>query len=103
MPRSLNFKYAELPVFKYQTFDPTSVTFTDHPIIPPEIINFSDRYTDDPFKPEHAAEAEPEIICFDEPVADIEAEPELKLVEVIEDATEGNSCLLLLEILADLT
>jgi len=28
-------KYAQLPVFKYQTFDRDSLKFTDHPILPP--------------------------------------------------------------------
>lgn len=27
--------YAQLPVFKYQTFDRGSLTFSEHPIIPP--------------------------------------------------------------------
>jgi hypothetical protein len=27
--------YAQLPVFKYQTFDRESLTFSEHPIIPP--------------------------------------------------------------------
>jgi hypothetical protein len=27
--------YAQLPVFKYQTFDRDSLTFCEHPIIPP--------------------------------------------------------------------
>ena len=89
MPRRRNFKYAELPVFKYQTFDPTSVTFTDHPVVPPEVINFSDRYTDDPFKPDETIDAEPEVIVLDEPVVDLEPEPELEVIEIIEDAVEG--------------
>ena len=89
MPRRRNFKYAELPVFKYQTFDPTSVTFTDHPVVPPEVINFSHRYTDDPFKPDEAVDGEPEVIVLDEPVIDLEPDPELEVIEIIEDATEG--------------
>ena len=89
MPRRRNFKYAELPVFKYQTFDPTSVTFTDHPVAPPDVINFSDRYTDDAFKPDEAADAEAEVIVLDEPVVDPEPEQELEVIEIIEDATEG--------------
>jgi hypothetical protein len=27
--------YAQLPVYKYQTFDPKTLTFSSHPIIPP--------------------------------------------------------------------
>lgn len=27
--------YAQLPVFKYQTYDRESLTFSEHPIIPP--------------------------------------------------------------------
>lgn len=39
-------KYAELPVFKYQTYDPNSLSFVEHPIIPTDRIIFSDRHTD---------------------------------------------------------
>jgi hypothetical protein len=28
-------KYAQLPVFKYQTFDPHNLVFSEHSIIPP--------------------------------------------------------------------
>lgn len=89
MPQRRNFKYAELPVFKYQTFDPTSVTFTDHPAVPPEVINFSGRYTDDPFKPDEAADAEAEVIVLDEPAIDPELEQELEVIKIIENPTEG--------------
>ena len=30
-----SFLYAQLPVFKYQTFDRENLTFSEHPIIPP--------------------------------------------------------------------
>lgn len=36
-------KYADLPVFKYQTYDPNSLSFVDHPVIPADRIIFSDR------------------------------------------------------------
>ena len=50
------FKYAKLPVFNYQTFDRDSCTFTDHPIIPPERIQFTDRNADDLYKPDPESE-----------------------------------------------
>jgi hypothetical protein len=28
--------YAQLPVYKYQTFDQKTLTFSEHPIIPPK-------------------------------------------------------------------
>lgn len=88
MPRRKTFKYAELPVFKYQTFDQSSLTFTDHPIVPPEKINFSDRSTDDLFKHDEAGPPDPEPEApADAPPADPEPEPEI--VEVTEeDAAE---------------
>jgi hypothetical protein len=69
MPRKNNFQYAQLPVFKYQTFDRESLTFTNHPIIPPERIVFSDRHADD-LKGDEPAE--PEVIELDSPTKDIE-------------------------------
>lgn len=40
------FQYAQLPVFKYQTFDRESLKFSDHPIIPlnakPPIVDDAD-------------------------------------------------------------
>jgi hypothetical protein len=35
MAPSPSFPYAQLPVFKYQTFDNQSLTYSEYPIIPP--------------------------------------------------------------------
>jgi hypothetical protein len=77
-PRNRKYKYAELPVFKYQTFDRSTCTFTDHPIIPPERFQFTAGYADDQFQskePDH--ESEPEIITLDDPVD----EPEIMTLD----------------------
>ena len=75
MPRrSRQFKYAELPVFKYQTFNPESLTYTDHPIIPPDRISFTDRNADDLFKSEEPAALHMEILELDPPAKDEHAD-----------------------------
>jgi hypothetical protein len=68
-PRNRKYKYAELPVFKYQTFDRSTCTFTNHPIISPERFQFTAGYADDEFQSkEPEPEPEPEIITLDDPV-----------------------------------
>jgi len=58
----VSFRYAQLPVFKYRTFDIETLTYTDHPIIPPERINFSDHDTDDVFKNDDSEELQAENV-----------------------------------------
>lgn len=60
------FKYAEVPVFQYQTFDIDSCTFTDRPIIPLERVQFTDRNADDLYKSKDP-DAELEVIELDPP------------------------------------
>jgi hypothetical protein len=58
------FQYAQLPTYGYQTFDPSAVSFSFHPIIPPERLYPSNRFADDQMKPDEAppplAEENPE-------------------------------------------
>lgn len=90
MPRRKDFRYAELPVFKYQTFDPNSLTFTDHPIVPPEKINFSNRSAEELFTHDDDAASEPEVVVLtdDQPP---EPEPEVEVVEVKDEPAEPGS------------
>ena len=79
------FKYAELPVFKYQTFNPEAVIFTDLPIFPPEKINSSDRHNaDDLFKSDDAV-VDPDLPGDSEP----------EIIEVTPDATGNEDSTLL--------
>lgn len=67
-PRNKKYKYAELPVFKYQTFDSSTCTFTNHPIIPAERFQFNSWNADNPFQSKELdPEPEPEIIDLDPP------------------------------------
>ena len=43
-------QYAQLPVFQWRTYDLNTLTFSAHPIIPPERIYPSYSYADDRFK-----------------------------------------------------
>lgn len=43
-------QYAQLPVFQWRTFDLNTLTFSTHPIIPPERLYPSYSYADDRFK-----------------------------------------------------
>ena len=66
--RSRQFKYAELPVFAYQTFDREPVTYSERPVIAYDKINFSDRHADSSDQPEEeAAPPELEILELDPP------------------------------------
>ena len=69
--RSRQFKYAELPVFAYQTFDREPVTYSERPVIAYDKINFSDRHADSSDQPEEeAAPPELEILELDPPSKD---------------------------------
>ncbi|OCT47808.1 hypothetical protein CLCR_03774 [Cladophialophora carrionii] len=46
------FQYAQLPTYGYQTFDPSAVSFSFHPIIPPDRLYPSKPFADDQMKPE---------------------------------------------------
>ena len=59
-------KYGEFPVFQYQTFDSSSISFTDQPVIPPERIQFTDRSADELYQSNDQG-TEPEIIILDGP------------------------------------
>ena len=47
--------YAELPVFKYQTFDRETLRFSEHPIIPPPSrrMRYADEDTDEDLKSDY--------------------------------------------------
>jgi hypothetical protein len=86
-PRNRKYKYAELPVFKYQTFDRSTCTFTDHPIISPERFQFTAGYADDEFQSkEPEPEPEPEIITLDDPVD----EPEIITLDPAADEPDDD-------------
>jgi hypothetical protein len=46
------FQYAQLPTYGYQTFDRNAVSFSFHPIIPPDRIYPSNPFADDQMKPD---------------------------------------------------
>jgi hypothetical protein len=50
MAQKVPFQYAQLPVYQYRTFDLNTLTFSSHPIIPPEQILFNNQRTDEPSK-----------------------------------------------------
>ena len=49
-PYHYPFQYAQLPTYGYQTFDRNSVSFSFHPIIPPERLYPSNPFADDQMK-----------------------------------------------------
>jgi hypothetical protein len=51
-PYPYPFQYAQLPTYHWQTFDRNAVSFSFHPIIPPERIHPSNSFADDQMKPE---------------------------------------------------
>ena len=59
-----SYLYAQLPVFKYQTFDRETLTFMDHPIPPPPPRQMryadDDDYADDDHKSTEAFDKSPE-------------------------------------------
>lgn len=68
MSQRKKYKYAELPVFKYQTFDRSTCTFTNHPIIPVERFQFTSWNADNPFQSkEPDVDPDPEILDLDPP------------------------------------
>ena len=48
------FQYAQLPTYGYQTFDRNAISFSFHPIIPPERLYPSNPFADDQMKNEDA-------------------------------------------------
>ena len=49
------FQYAQLPTYGYQTFDLNAVSFSFHPIIPPERLYPSNQFADDQMKDDDAS------------------------------------------------
>ena len=49
------YQYAQLPTYGYQTFDRNAVSFSFHPIIPPERIYPSNPFADDQIKSDDAS------------------------------------------------
>jgi hypothetical protein len=71
-----DYKYGEFPVFKYAEVASDSCTF-----VPPERIQFTNRKTDDLFKPkEH--DPEPEVIDLD---------PEPEIIDLDDPGHDGRS------------
>lgn len=69
------YKYAQLPVFKYQTFDRESLQFSDIPIIPPNakapVVHDDD--ADEPLKEgDGPMDAQPEVEILNLPDLDLE-------------------------------
>lgn len=80
--------YAQLPVFKYQTFDLESLKFSEHPIIPlpPRKIRYADE-DDDTNEPPKNDDAP------NEPSADTEAaNPDNETVDTLGDAPADGAC-----------
>jgi hypothetical protein len=50
MAQQYYYQYAQLPVFQWRTYDRNTLTFSAHPIIPPERLYPSYLYADDRFK-----------------------------------------------------
>lgn len=42
-----SFGYAQLPVYQYQTWDREALSYTNHPIVPPDRIIFTNRDVDE--------------------------------------------------------
>jgi hypothetical protein len=77
MAHRASYTYAQLPVYKYQTFDCRTLTFSDHPVIPPRPAKMrffgEGADTDDPSK---------NIEAPDDPLADTEtSEPLLDIID----------------------
>jgi len=75
MSRRPTYEYAQLPVFKYQTFDRATLSLIDHPIIPPERprFKFMNHHADDQPQPT-GEEAATEINDIPIPAADSAAD-----------------------------
>ncbi len=82
-----DYKYGEFPVFKYAEVASDSCTF-----VPPERIHFTNRKTDDLFKPKDP-EPEPEVIVLD---------PEPEVIELDGPGDEGKSFSLVYIVHADI-
>lgn len=48
-----SYQYAQLPVFQWRTYDRNTLTFSAHPIIPPERLYPSYIYADDHYQSDH--------------------------------------------------
>ena len=84
--------YAQLPVFKYQTFDRETLKFSEHPIIPPSPKQM--RYADDDADP---GEPPKNDDAPSDPPADAEpADSTIEIIDLSPDApAEGMSIALL--------
>lgn len=57
-----SYQYAQLPVFQWRTFDRNTLTFSTHPIIPPERIYPSYLYADDRYQSNDPPPPPPPVI-----------------------------------------
>ncbi len=55
MARPVHYQFAQLPVFQWRTYDRNTLTFSAHPIIPPERFYLGNPYADDYYKTDQPA------------------------------------------------
>lgn len=76
------FAYAQLPVYKYQFFDPENLKFCEHPITPPSQVQMS-HFSEDVDADEQPKNDDAPV----DPPADIET-PD-SIVEIIDDPADA--------------